>query len=91
MIGNDQQQQHDNRHRRGDRPVAVVKELLPQHAANHDAVRPAQQFRDHELADRRDKHQHGAGDNAAFGERDDHRKKVFSGRAPRSSEASTSE
>src|SRR5690554_1680110 len=45
-----QQCQHHNRQGRGHRPVAVVEELLPQHLADHQGIRPAQQFRNHELA-----------------------------------------
>ena len=39
------------------RPVAVVEELVPQHLADHQRVRAAQQVGDDELADRRDEDQ----------------------------------
>src|SRR5438477_7447498 len=43
-----------DRDRRGHRPVVIAEELIPQHAADHELVRAAEERRDHELPDRRD-------------------------------------
>ena len=59
-----QEQHHHAGHRRGHRPVGVVEEFIPHHAAHHQRVGATQHFRDHVFAHRRDEHQHGAGDHA---------------------------
>ncbi len=56
-----------DRHRRGERPVRVEEELVPQHLADHQRVGAAQKVGDDELADRRDEHQQAAGDDAGQG------------------------
>jgi hypothetical protein len=65
----DQDRQHHHRQGGRHRPVTVVEELLPQHFADHQGFRAAEQFRDHELAHHRDEHQHAAGDDAVLGQR----------------------
>src|ERR1044071_9129172 len=40
--GHDQDQQHHHRQGGGHRPVTVVEEFLPEHAADHQSLRAAQ-------------------------------------------------
>src|SRR5574343_901397 len=62
----DQHQYHDDGHRRRHRPVVVIEELVPQHLADHQRIGPAHQFRNHELAYRRNEHHHRTGDDAVL-------------------------
>jgi hypothetical protein len=62
--GHDQQQQDQDRHRARDRQVAVLEELIRQHAADHQLIGAAEQRRNHVLAHRRDEHQQAAGEDA---------------------------
>ena len=86
-----QQQQHRDGDRARHRPVAVGEELIPQHAADHQRIRAAEQLGNHELADRRDEHQHRAGDDAGHRQRQrDRRERLPAACAPRSAAASSS-
>src|SRR5690606_7388678 len=67
--GDQQYGQHHDRQRRGHRPVAVVEELLPQHLADHQGFRTAEQFGHDELADHGNEYQHGAGNDAGTRQR----------------------
>ncbi len=62
--GPHQQHQKCNGHRRGDRPVPIAEELVPEHPADHQVVGSAEDGGDDEFADRRNEHQHGTGNDA---------------------------
>ena len=59
-----EQQQDQHRHRARHRPVAVLEELVRQHAADHELVGAAEQRRNDVLADRRNEHEQRPGDDA---------------------------
>ena len=49
---------------RAERPVLGAEELLLDQVADHVGPRPAEQLRGHEVADRGQEHEHGAGQHA---------------------------
>src|SRR5882762_8449542 len=68
----DQQHQKRDGHGGGHGPIAVAEELVPEHSADHQIVRAAEQGRDDEFADRRNEYQHGARDDAGHRQRQRH-------------------
>ena len=64
---NDEDQQQDDRHRRGDRPVTVVEEFVPKRLADHQGLRTTQQVGNDEFTNGGNENEKTAGDNARAG------------------------
>src|ERR1700686_2739386 len=56
----DQKHQKCDGHCGSDGPIAISEELVPEHPANHQIIRSAEQGRNDEFADGRDEDEHGA-------------------------------
>src|ERR1700676_354245 len=64
-----EQREQQHGHRRGEWPVPVVEELLPQHTPDHQRAWAPEQGRNDELADRRNEDQQTASQDSLRGER----------------------